>query len=38
MFLEISMQMHSVAFVLSRQINKQKYVKQLITWYEKRFA
>jgi len=30
MFLEICMQIHTLLFVLSRQINKQKYAKTLI--------
>jgi len=29
MFLEICMQIHSMAFALSRQINKQKYAKTI---------
>jgi len=29
MFLEICMQIHSVVFVLNRQINKQKYAKTI---------
>jgi len=29
MFLEICMQIHSVVFALSRQINEQKYVKTI---------
>jgi len=29
MFLEICMQIHSVVFALSRQINKQKYAKTI---------
>ena len=29
MFLEICMQIHSVAFALSRQINKQKHAKTI---------
>ena len=34
MFLEICKQIYSVVFALRRQINKQKYVKKLISFVQ----